>query len=88
MDAMPNPEVTPSSSINVSFTDPDLEQIIQKYNLRLNGAEELIEVCIVSIAATSHLLSTQREIHSAFDQFMFSSLEKMLTDKSQDVLIR
>ena len=82
-----NPEYT-SNSLNVLFTDPDLEQMMQKYNLKINGPEELIEVCIVSIAATSHLLESEREVHSAFDQFMFSSLEKMLGDKSQGILVR
>lgn len=51
----PNPEIC--QSLNVLFSDPELEQLLQKYNLKFNGTDELIEVCLVSIATTSHLLS-------------------------------
>ena len=61
-----NPEGV-NNAHSVHFNDPDLEKIIQKYNLKFNSAEELIEVCIVSIAATSHLLNSHQDIHSVFD---------------------
>ena len=81
-----NPET--SVSTRVLFSDPDLEQVMQKYNLRFANAEELIEVCLVSITATADFLESQREIHGNFDIFMFKHVEKILQDKSQDVLVR
>ena len=74
-----NPE---STTTRVLFSDPDLEQVMQKYNLRFANAEELIEVCLVSITATSDFLESQREIHGNFDIFMFKHVEKILQDKS------
>jgi len=73
---------------SVLFTDPELELLIQKNHLRFSSADELIEVCLVSIAATSHLIATHKEVHAAFDHFMFTNMEKMLNDKSQDTLVR
>ena len=70
------------------FSDPDLEQVMQKYNLRFTCAEELIEVCLVSMTATSDFLESQRDVHGTFDLFMFQHIEKILQDKSQDVLVR
>lgn len=74
-----NPE---QQSLQVRFSDPDLQQIMQKYNLRFSNAEELIEVCLVSMAATADLLESQRDTHSAFDLFMFKHVEKLLQAKS------
>ena len=81
--AATNPETT-----SVTFSDPDLEQVIQKFNLRFSSAEELIEVCLVSMTATSHLLASQRDTHSTFDIFMSQNVDKLLQDKNQAVLVR
>jgi len=34
------------------------------------------------------MLEKNREMHNAFDLFMFNNIAKMLQDKSQDVLVR
>lgn len=55
---------------------------MQKYNLKFAGVDELVEVCLVSMTATSDLLESQREVHSSFDIFMFKHVERLLQDKS------
>ncbi len=49
-----NPES--SQALNVLFSDPELEKLFQMYNLKFKSSEELIEVCLVSLASTAHLL--------------------------------
>ena len=43
---------------------------------------------MVSIAATSDLLASHREIHASFDQFMFTHMDKILIETTQNVLVR
>lgn len=71
-----------------SFSDPDLEQVILKYNLKFNSPVELFEVCLVCLAATAYMLEKNRDIHNSFDSFMFNNIDKLLQDKSQDILVR
>ena len=80
-----NPETT---SAAVNFSDPELEQIIMKYNMKFENPQELIEVCLVALAATAYMMEKNREMHNAFDTFMFNNVDKILKDKSQDVLVR
>ena len=70
------------------FSDPELDQTISKYNLKFDSPQELVEVCLVSITTTAYMLEKNREEHNAFDLFMFNNIDKLLQDKSQDVLVR
>lgn len=74
--AVNNPET--AAAATSSFSDPELEQIISKYNMKFASPVELIEVCLVCLSATAYMLEKNRDMHSAFDTFMFNNIDKIL----------
>lgn len=76
-----NPEVT-------ARLESELERMLAFNNLKFDNQEELIEVCLVSMTATWHLLQSNRDIHQEFDLFMLQNIDILLRDKTQDVLVR
>ena len=63
----PNPDAASTGQTFVSSFSAEIETIIYRYNLKFNKVEELIEVCLVSIAVTSHLIPKHRDVHYALD---------------------
>ena len=49
------------------FSDAELCQIIRNFNLTFGSVPELIEVCLVSITATSWLLPNHRDVSMQLD---------------------